>query len=213
MSSRIDAYVPESLAGIGSAVRVKAGTELITQSCEAESLFLLKKGSCSVFMVLASGRSIVLRNVFPVSWIGEMELLEEKPAHMSVRADEDCVLISYPMDRARKLLLGDPEFLRNLCLTTMEKETQNRVKLICSETLPMKNRLAFYLLEHEDAGVVRVRKSQMASSLGATYRHIETLMKRFTESGALSKDGKTYKIMDRDYLEELSSDLADIESY
>ena len=56
-------------------------------------------------------------------------------------------------------------------------------------------------------GVVNIRKTIIAESLGVSYRHLEKVMSDMVEEGLLDKEGKKYKIVKRKEMEKLAEAL------
>ncbi len=202
-------YLPHTIEAFGTIELFPSSTPLIRQGTTVNYLYLLKEGRCSIDTIATNGRRIILRTAKAGELLGEMELLSDQPASMSVRTLTQCRLLVFPMAIVRPILLEDAAFLRNLCLSTIHKEQENGLRLIHSESLPLKNRLAAFLLEHAEGTTFRIRKSEIADSLGASYRHIETLMSDFCTRGFLTRHGRIYEIRNNEALKDLAQSLQD----
>lgn len=203
-------HLPPGIERFGTIERFPSSTPLIRQGSTVNYLYLLREGRCSIDTIAANGRRMILRTASAGELLGEIELLSDQPAAMSVRTLTSCAVMIFPMAQVRPVLLGDAKFLRNLCLFTIHKEHENAIRLICSESLPLKNRLASFLIEHAEGTTFRIRKSEIADSLGASYRHIETLMSDFCANGLLAKSGRTYELMDLPALQQLAQNQKEL---
>jgi CRP/FNR family putative post-exponential-phase nitrogen-starvation transcriptional regulator len=199
--------VPASIQDFGDEITIPAGKQILMQGQEVDRLFLLQKGRCRIYSLLRDGRTVILRIAGEGEWLGELELLNAQPACMSVQAMEECRALAFPMARVRPLLWQDAVFLRQLCLSTIEKENENSIRLICSEALPLETRLAWFVLENAENGVFSLKKTETAASLGASYRQVETLMARFVKRGWLEKNKRRYTILKMAELKSLGEDV------
>ena len=59
------------------------------------------------------------------------------------------------------------------------KEGNNARRLIYSSGFPLDIRLADFILNNSEGKIFRIKKVEIAEILGASYRHIETLMADF----------------------------------
>ncbi len=175
-----------------------------------DTFYLVTNGKCGISCDLSSGKTILVRTNHAPCLIGEMELLNDEPAMMTVRAIGECIVLAFEMEEARRILCADNAFLQKLSVLMIRKEHENAVKLICAEAYPLQDRLAFFILEHCRDSVFRVKKTEIADSLGASYRHIEKLMDDFVKQGVLEKERCTYMIRDQKRLMELSDGLAEL---
>lgn len=82
--------------------RVSAGTELIRYEGECSSVYLVWEGRLVASIEDESGK-IVLGEIGPGDWTGEVTLIEPGPATASVTCIEDCVLLSMSHDKFRIL--------------------------------------------------------------------------------------------------------------
>ncbi len=194
----------------GKVISVSDGTCLIRQGDHMNTFYLLTNGKCGISCDLSSGKTILLRTNHAPCLIGEMELLNDEPAMMTVKAIGECSLLAFEMQSARRILCADNAFLQKLSVLMIRKEHENAVNLICAEAYPLQDRLAFFILEHRQGPFFRVKKTEIADSLGASYRHIEKLMDDFVKQKVLFKERCTYLIRDEARLRELSHGLSEL---
>ncbi|MCI6745512.1 MAG: cyclic nucleotide-binding domain-containing protein [Stecheria intestinalis] len=201
---------PEGFLKRGTVRSVPDGKCLVRQGSHMDTFYLITNGKCGISCDLSNGKTILIRTAHAPCLIGEMELLNDEPAMMTVRAIGECSLLAFDMKEARRILCADHAFLQKLSVLTIRKEHENAVKLICAEAYPLADRLAFFILEHCRGSVFRVKKTEIADSLGASYRHIEKLMDDFVKQGVLQKERCTYLIRDEAKLRELSDGLSEL---
>lgn len=186
----------------------EAGETIVRQGQQIYDLYYLVEGRCSVHTFLSNGRKMTLSNVSAPALIGEIELLDLKSATFSVRTLEDSILIVCPLNPCRDILLGDNGFLRKLCASIIRKEERSAFKAIHASGFPLKIRTADFILDNREGNLFRMKKVQMAELLGASYRHIETIMSDLVNEGYLRKEKLIYRIIDEKGLAELAEPIS-----
>lgn len=199
-------YFSKELWAYTQLVEYKAGEYVLEQEAASQFLYLMVEGRCSVRVLLANGKMVILRTLKAPSLIGEIELVEELPS-FSVQALERCRMLAIPLDVCRSRLLGDPYFLRRVCSDLVKKERIEALKLIHSFGYPLENRLAHFILENRQENLFLIKKVHIAESLGVSYRHVEKVMNDFVVKGYLAKHRLVYEITDERRLLALSKDL------
>ena len=126
---------------------------------------------------------------------------------MSVRTLQDCDLLQLPLDQVRDRLIADNAFLRNLCMYITDKEAKNSLLLFQTFAYPLENRLALFILNNLEGDRFRIRKVYIADSLGVSYRQTENIMRRFTRTGILEKQGLVYRVRDKEKLQALCLEM------
>ena len=189
--------IPQAVQPFCSVVRYEAGETIVEQGEEPVNLFYMVQGRCSIHTYLSNGKKIILNNASAPCLIGEIELLELGNASFSVIALEKSVLIVMPLSLCRETLINDNNFLRKLCALISRKETANARKLIHVSGFPLENRLADFILNNSEGNCFRIKKVEVAESLGVSYRHLEKVMSDFVEKKYLRKEKLEYHIINR----------------
>lgn len=199
-------YFHPKMREFTSLVEFEPGEYVARQDVLPAALYLMVSGRCCVRVLLANGKSVILRTLKAPCLIGEMELIREVSS-LTVQALENCRMLSIPMASARSLLLGDPYFLRRLCSDLINKERTEALSLIHAFGYPLENRLAAFILDNRQDSLFLVKKVYIAESLGVSYRHVEKVMSDFVKAGYLSKRKLTYTILDEEALGNLAREL------
>ena len=192
------AYLDQFSFDVGSDAElfmVPAGEYIIKEGVRPEYLFYLCRGRARLFMTLSNGDVALIDFFSAPCFIGEMELISDDREVRAVQAIEDSYLLALPLRRYRDRLLNDACFLRSLC------------RLLGVKTFPLINRLAAFILMTEDQGVIRKEYAQVAEYFGVSYRHLLYVFAELVERGYLRKEKKSYVILDRAALMELSRDV------
>ncbi|MGC5325444.1 transcriptional regulator YeiL [Brevibacillus sp. SYSU BS000544] len=174
-----------------------------------EYLFFLIEGKAKVYLTLKNGKSLLIQFYKPLKVIGDIEFLYMNHANSNIQVIEDTYCLAIPMDIIRKQMIDDPAFLRFMCLSLGDKLF--RLSKISSINLlyPLENRLASYILAHDDPSHESFTDSltEVSELLGTSYRHLLRTFVNLEKQGAIRKTRKSVEILDRGMLEKLAEEL------
>lgn len=178
---------------------LEKGDFLINEGECSDYLFFLVNGKLKVFSHSTSGKimSLSLFNSFQI--IGETCSLWNKPPTASVQATCKTYCIGISM-QYRDLLLNDIVFLRYICQNLGDKLSYMNNNTCINLYESLESRLASFILKSENNGIFSYNLTECAELLCASYRHLLRVINLFCNTNILSKDGKSYTILDRDYL-------------
>ncbi|MCF6165570.1 N-ribosylNicotinamide CRP-like regulator [Furfurilactobacillus rossiae] len=180
---------------------VKAGAPLTY-------LFYLVKGKAKLYDVLANGKVSLIDFFTPPCFIGEMELIEQRPEiAFSMQAITDCWCLALPIRPLQKKLLADPIFLRQICLYFVHKNYRTVKTAGNNAAFPVAQRLASFILLTAHDGLYSEKHVQVAEFLGISYRHLLYVLAQFVKDGYLVKQQHHYKITNLDALTALAQDV------
>ncbi|MCI9069047.1 cyclic nucleotide-binding domain-containing protein [Clostridium sp.] len=179
------------------------GDFLINEGECSDYLYFLVSGKLKVFSHSTSGKimSLNLFNSFEI--IGETGSLWNNPPTASVQASSKAYCIGISM-KHRDILLNDVIFLRYICKNLGERLSYMNNTTCINLYEPLENRLASFILKTEENGIFSYNLTECAELLCASYRHLLRVINLFCSTNKLIKEGKSYKILDRDYLESIS---------
>jgi potassium efflux system protein len=113
-----------------------AGNMLLKEGDTSDFVLLVLSGELEVF-VERGGKDLVLTEAIPGTILGELAMLCGIPRSASVRAKEDSVVLEWPDEAFRTLLLRDPTLSQQIfgraLLTLVEKERSLIDSLIKSQ--------------------------------------------------------------------------------
>lgn len=190
-------------------VECSAGEYIFRQSSPPDHLYLMLKGRCCVRFLLSNGKSAIFQTLRVPCLVGEVELFQDT-APLLVQALEKSRMLAIPLDQCRTALLQDPHFLQQVCADLIVKERNEILSLLHTFGYPLENRLAKFILDNRQENRFFLRKTLIAESLGASYRHVETVMSGFVRKGYLSKEKLIYTITDKKALSDLAQELEPI---
>lgn len=183
------------------------GKMIVQKGNKPNNLYVLVKGRCSVSSSNVKGDDFIINTYNAPCMIGEVELLDLRKREMDVKALCECYVLAFPLDKCRDILINNNSFLRKLCLNMVIKEKTATRQLSEFYTYPFLNRLAYFILNNSYNNVFTIKKVDIASFLGVSYRHCEKVMNDLVESKVLSKDKTKYKIINKKQLEKLANEL------
>ena len=180
------------------------GDFLISEGECSDYLYFLVSGKLKVFSHSTSGKimSLTLFNSFEI--IGETCSLWNKPPTASVQAASKAYCIGISM-KYRDILLNDVVFLRYICKNLGERLSYMNNTTCINLYESLESRLASFILKTEKDGVFSYNLTECVELLCTSYRHLLRIINLFCSTNKLIKNGKSYRIIDRDYLEKISS--------
>lgn len=199
-------YFRENIHAYTQILEYEAGEVIIRQDTPPSSLYLMVAGRCCVRVLLANGKSIILRTLKAPCLIGEMELIQDVSS-FTVQALEKSRMLAISLRECKSNLLGDTYFLRRLCSDLILKERVEAFTLLHSFAYPLENRLARFILDNRQEKYFYVKKVLIAESLGVSYRHVGKVMNDFINEKYLSKEGLVYTITNEEALTALAQEL------
>lgn len=184
------------------------GEYLYHQGDQAEAFYLLLAGKLQVDYFQADGHQAVFSFVTPLSTLGDLELFEDWSVVKNVQALEDSLVLAAPAKIIRAYGYDDPRFLRFI-LHHVIKKIDFSSTLLAQVTLSLECRLARYLLYRleKDGPLLRLEKREaLAAMLGASIRHLNRTLKRFSALGTIEVHNKTLKIIDSQRLSAIAEE-------
>ncbi len=180
-----------------------------------ETIFSENSGSQPVLCVLASGSLLVFREhngarvllneIKAPGVVGAASLFGgEYMYNTTVQAKKRCQILLLQQNLMNELVRENGDFAVNYIAFLSDKIRFLNKRIASFTSGSAMSRLAGYLLSREENGTCSVSRTKLASELdigrASLYRAIDTL----AQSSAISTDGKSIIILDRDKLLSLS---------
>ncbi|MEZ4592803.1 MAG: mechanosensitive ion channel family protein [Chloroflexota bacterium] len=129
------------------------GEQLVKQGESGDSLFIITRGSVSVYVQAADGRSIYANQLHSGDFFGEMSLLTGEARAASIRANEETDVIIIDKDAFATVLAQDPTILERF-VTALERRQEG-----ISQSLQQDSALRRQEMENgRDAFIQRIRR-------------------------------------------------------
>ena len=143
----------QQLANHSAVAAYTTGERLVKQGEAGDSLFIIKKGSVSVYVRSADGRSVFANQLKAGDFFGEMSLLTGEARSASIRADEETEVIIIDKEAFSNVLTQDPTILDRF-LTALERRQQG-----LSQSLQKDSAMRRQEMENgRDAFIRRIRR-------------------------------------------------------
>ncbi|WP_454054597.1 transcriptional regulator YeiL [Clostridium sp. Marseille-Q7071] len=176
--------------------------------------YFLVEGKAKVYILLANGKSLLLRFYNPLDIIGDMEFIDSNIYNCNVQVVKECLCIGISLDDLRKYALNDPIFLKYMCKSLSEKLASSSLSSSINLLYPLENRLASYILavspeenEYPLDGIVADNLIEIAEILGTSYRHLIRVINKFYKEKIIKKQNNLLIVLNRDVLKRLAGDL------
>jgi CRP/FNR family transcriptional regulator, cyclic AMP receptor protein len=189
--------------------RFKRGELVVEQGKKSNALFIILTGRCRVFTSDSRGREVILAQLQPADYVGEMSLIDNEPHSATVRAELQTDV----------LMLGRLEFARCLpentsmayavmkVLVQRLRQADRRIESLA--LLDVYGRVARALLEASEidsSGVRHIRdkvsRQDLAKVVGASREMVSRVMKDLEERGFIETQS-TGALLIRDRLHSL----------
>lgn len=184
--------------------------DLLLRSGEAlDYLYFFVEGRAKVLSHLENGSTLLVRFYRPFDILGDVELFGNRTCFLDVEAIEDCLCLALPSKALDAALDRNAPLLSYLCGRLGAKLTESNSAAAINLRYPVEERLASYLLAYEglrSQGLGADSLGEVADLLGASYRQLSRVIRRFRSQGLL-EGGRGLRIKDRPGLELLARDL------
>jgi CRP/FNR family transcriptional regulator, cyclic AMP receptor protein len=188
--SMLNAAQGESVAQAVIKRRFKRGETIVDQGKKSNALFIILTGRARVFTSDTRGREVILANMNPGDYIGEMSLIDNEPHSASVRAEVQTDV----------LMLGRTDFARclpensSMAYTVMKGLVQRLRsadrKIESLALMDVYGRVARSLIEaahidEEGRTIIRdkVSRQDLAKMVGASREMVSRVMKDLEDRG------------------------------
>ena len=184
-----------------TSVRNQQGQAITREGVEIENLALVVSGMAKVYRTAPNGRNLILCYYLSDGVIGEIELLtRRKLATSTVTAisEFECVVIDSEICAAE--LKTNIPFSNKLGTTLAEKLERSTDNYVLAALCSAEERLCTYILRNAPTGLFRDLLTDVACSVGTSYRHVFRLLSELCNEGILRKSESGFEIMNREEL-------------
>jgi CRP/FNR family transcriptional regulator, cyclic AMP receptor protein len=184
----IPAPLLDAIAAKGRRRQFAANAILVNEGDASSSLYIVLSGRLKVFATSDEGRDVVLADVGPGDYFGEISL-DGGQRSASVMALEPATCVVVPGEELRGFLAEHPDFAQHLVLRligTVRRLTEQVKSLALQDVY---GRLTRLLTEHSDVvgeeRIVRTALTQqdIADRIGSSREMVNRVMKQLTVGG------------------------------
>jgi CRP-like cAMP-binding protein len=206
---KLDALLSADLVEKLAPRRWEPGEFIIRSGDPVESLLFLVEGKAKAYNALENGQSVLASFFRPLDVFGEVELFSSEGYFLSVEARSPTLCLSLPVKSIKAAADRNACFFMYLCARLGEKIIDRNQAEAINLRYPVEARLASYLLALVDGGDILGTDDlgELADFLGASYRQLGRVVRRFREEGILERARGRISVLDRSKLEPLARDL------
>lgn len=178
------------------------GERILTEGRPNRFLFLVTNGRAKVGVSAPNGKNLILCFYQSSGLIGDVEYFSgSEVGSTTVTALENlrCVLI--PIAENKAYLDGCLAFARVAASELAGKLMQRANSVIENTLYTAEMRLCRYILDASEDNRFREVMTDVAYSVGVSYRHLYRMMGVLCREGILQKDQTGYRILDRERLQ------------
>ena len=211
----IDEIFTSSMKSIMELLLFKRNEYICREGEEINYLFFFVEGKAKVYTTLSNGKSLLLSFFKEFKILGDLEIINAKPASSNVQVIEDTYCIGISLENVREYLLNDAKFLRFICNSLGEKLYRCSKNSSINLLYPLENRLASYMIatcERVDSSGLTIVKfnenlTEISELLGTSYRHLLRTLNSLSLKGTIKKKNNYFEVIDEENLKRLAADL------
>ncbi len=158
-------------------------------------------GKAKVCCSSANGKNLVLCYFVSTGTVGGIEMMaNQSSATASLIATTDFECIAIPFEENEKILRSNNKFLNRLCYEISTNLVNSSSNFVTSALHSGEQRLCSYILESSHNTIFNDNLTDVACSLGISYRHLSRLLTQLCEEKLLIKENYGYRIMNMNLL-------------
>ena len=171
-------------------------------------MFFVISGKAKVYVNLDGGKQLLLAYITTKGILGDIELVTKKPTnYTTVQAITDFVCIALPLNLYSEKLRGNNIFINHVAKELATKLTQRVINSAITTLHPLDTRLCAYIIQTSCNGIFREQLTEVAITLGVSYRHLLRCLNKLCLSGTLCRDKAGYRIINENALKNCATDL------
>lgn len=184
-----------------------AGEYVCHTGDEANYIYFFLEGKAKVYTMTESGKSLLFSFYQEFGFIGDVELMIDKPMVANVECITNVYCFRISTIRYRDLLLEDNKLLRTIAAQLARKLNNISSNSARNLLYPLENRLAAYIISMSKESYFNENLVQTAELLGTSYRHLLRCLKKFCENRYMEKIENGYCINNYNKLVELGESV------
>ncbi len=185
----------------------KAGGVFFTPGETSQMLYILKKGIVQIYRESAWGRRLVIAELHPYSFFGEMSCIGQGVYDRFARAKKDSLVCTMNRADVEQLLLSKPKVALRILEVIGKRMIEAERGLEEFAFKEAASRIASFLLKAADSDEVReLRHQDIADRLGVFRETVTETLDELKDSGIITIGRMQIKIIDRKGLEQKAAE-------
>lgn len=179
----------QALAHAGKFVNVEKGQFIFFQSDPSEKVYIVHTGLVSIVLGSPDGREMVINEMRPGDFFGEVGVLTRQPRSTSAVARTEGILLELPIQVFLGILTSEPALARRILEMTANRLRGSSERESALAFLDAQARLARLLLQLEqqaaEKGYVTISQEELAQRTGQTRQTVAKALGRWRRAGWL----------------------------
>jgi CRP-like cAMP-binding protein len=202
-----------SLANAGKFVQVEKGQFIFFQSDPSEKVYIVRSGLVSIVLGSPDGREMVINEMRPGDFFGEVGVLTREPRSASAVVRKEGVLMELPRQAFLRILADEPILARRILEMTANRLRNSSQRESALAFLDAQARLARLLLQLEELeeqktekGYVTISQEELAQRTGQTRQTVAKALGRWRRAGWLITGRGHIMLLNHDALARLEQE-------
>jgi CRP/FNR family cyclic AMP-dependent transcriptional regulator len=200
----------QALARAGKFVHVEKGQFVFFQSDSSEKVYIVRSGLVSIVLESPDGREMVINEMHPGDFFGEVGVLTRQPRSTSAVVRTEGVLLELPRQTFLAILKTEPTLTSRILEMTANRLRGSSERESALAFLDAQARLARLLLQLEqqapEKGYVTISQEELAQRTGQTRQTVAKALGRWRRSGWLITGRGHIMLLNRDALVQLEQE-------
>ncbi len=185
----VDEAVIGALSNASFRKQVPGGSYLFLRGDPADAFYLLQSGEISLVLVSPDGRELVINEIRPGDFFGELGLLTGQPRSADAIARKDSELVGLPRQAFLNALECAPKLARRLLEVTAIRLSRTSEFESALAFLDAQSRLARVLLDldrqYADKGYITISQEELAQRSGLIRQTVAKTLSQWRRNGWL----------------------------
>jgi len=193
--------IPQGIKARCAIKRLREGTTVVKRKDRLKHVYVLVDGEIKVVSEFENGSIYAFASIFPLSFIGELEVLsEEKEYAVTIEAITECLVIQINAEDFARWIEADAGVLLKVARGLAKKmyPTSSEIGNIIFQS--SKSKLEYYLVKYcnqyiKASELLKVEKNrqEIADEIGSSIKSVNRNIKKLKEEGLVSvKKGKIH---------------------
>jgi CRP-like cAMP-binding protein len=199
-----------ALARSSKFMQVEKGQFIFFQSDPSEKAYIVRSGLVSIVLESPDGRAMVINEMRPGNFFGEVGVLTKQPRSTSAIARTESELLALPRQAFLSILEAEPALARRILEMTANRLRGSSERESALAFLDAQARLARLLLQLEqqapEKGYVNISQEELAQRTGQTRQTVAKALGRWRRAGWLITGRGHIMLLKRDAFAQLEQE-------
>ena len=187
--ANIDGQSLKNLSNSGRIEHIQKGGVVFLQSDPPDEFYIVKTGLVSILLGSSDGREMVINEIRPGDYFGELGIITRNPRSTTAITRTDCTLLVFTRQAFTDILDTEPLLARRILVITAERLRRSSERESALAFLDAQARLARLLLQMDkvtyEKGYITISQEELAQRTGLTRQTVAKALGRWRRSGWL----------------------------